>query len=43
MAARKDRGEDAVQDVALADDALADLAQQIGARGGEALEQLDVS
>ena len=43
MAAREDRRENAVQDVALADDALADLAQQVGARGGEALEQLDIS
>src|SRR5256884_9285525 len=43
VAARENRGEDAVQHIPLAHDALADLSEQVGARGRQALEQLDVS
>ena len=43
VAARENRGEDAVQHIPLAHDALADLSEQVGARGRKALEQLDIA
>jgi len=43
VAAGKDRGENAVEDVALAHDPLRDLAEQILACDSEPLEQLDVA
>jgi hypothetical protein len=43
MAAREDRREDPVQHIALADDHLPDLRQQIRPRGRQTLEELDVA
>ena len=43
MAAREDGREDAVEHLLLADDAAADLSEQVGARGGEPLEELNVA
>src|SRR5207249_11373505 len=39
VAAREDGREDAVEHLLLADDAAADLSEQVGARGGEPLEE----
>ena len=43
VAAREDGREDAVEHLLLADDAAADLSEQVGARGGEPLEELNVA